>query len=139
MDFKKKYAKSKIHHLGAALNKLRSQHAEIKSEAAKIWAEVDYLRLTKIPDMLDEMEISSVKIKGVGTLGTRMESSCSTKNKDALIEWLRSNSFDSLISTDTVNSGTLKAFINNQIREGEPIPSSDIVKFTTFEMAVITK
>ena len=139
VDFKKKYAKSKIHNLGAAYVKLREQHAEIKSGAAAVWAEVDYLRLTKIPEMLNEMEVSSVKIKGVGTLGTRMEASCSTKDKDALIKWLRSNDFEDLISTDTVNSSTLKAFINNQIKDGGIVPPVDVVKFTPFEMAVVTK
>ena len=138
-DFEKKYAKSKIHNLGQALVKLRKIHQDAKEKNALVWAEVDYLRLHKIPEMLNDMEVSSVKIKGVGTLGARFEASCRTKYKDALIEWLRGNGFNSLISSDVVNSSTLKAFINAQIREGEPYPDASVVKFTSFEMAVITK
>ena len=139
VNYQKKYAKSKIHNLGAALAKLRKTHQVAKDANAEVWHEVDYLRLTRIPELLEEMGITSVKLKGIGTLGTRFESSCSTQDKDALIYWLRENGFDSIISTDTVNSSTLKAFMTNQIREGEPVPPADVVKYTPFEMAVITK
>lgn len=139
ISFEDKYKKSKIHNLGQALAKLRAIHEEAKVKNAEVWAEVDYLRLNKIPEVMAEMEITSVKIKGVGTLGTRFESSCSTQDKDALIAWLKENHFESLISTETVNSGTLKAFINEQLRNGDVVPPAEIVKFTPFEMAVITK
>jgi hypothetical protein len=139
IDYKKKYAKSKLHNLGQALAKLRAQHAEIKEAAALVWAEVDYLRLTRIPEELETQEVTSVKIKGVGTLSTRIESSCSTKDKPALIAWLHENGYESIISQDTINASTLKAFINNQIKAGDEIPSAEIVKFSPYEVAVITK
>ena len=139
VDHRKKYAKSKIHNLGQALNKLRAAHAALKDKAAVIWAEVDYLRFTKIPDTLNDMKLESVKLKGIGTLGVRMESSCSTVDKELLIEWLKERGFNSIISTDTINSSTLKAFVNAQMREGEEVPSADMIKFTAYEMAVITK
>lgn len=139
VNYRKKYAKSKIHNLGAALAKLRRIHLAAADKNALVWAEVDYLRLTRIPELLDEMGITSVKLKGIGTLGTRFEASCKTEDKEALLKWLRKYGYEDLISTDTVNSSTLKSFITNQIREKEKIPPASIVKFTPFEMAVITK
>jgi hypothetical protein len=138
-NYRKKYAKSKIHNLGTALAKLRKTHKTAADKNAEVWAEVDYLRLTRIPELLDEMGITSVKLKGIGTLGTRFEASCSTQDKEALLKWLRKHGYEDLIATDTVNSSTLKSFITNQIRDKEKIPPAKIVKYTPFEMAVITK
>ncbi len=138
MEFKNKYDKAGLQQLGKSFNNLRLKHEKAKRQAAEIWAEVDYLRFTAIPDMMNEQDIQTVTIKGVGRLSLRMEAQCKTVDKQSLFEWLEEIDATELMS-NTVNSSTLKAFILNRIREGEPIPDDGIIKFSTYEMATITK
>jgi len=137
-DYKDAYKGAGIQQLGMSFNKLRIKHQALKDKAAEVWAEVDHLRFTAIPDKMNEEGIQTVTIKGVGRLSLRQEASCSTIDKAALFKWLEENDAADMMS-NTVNSSTLKAFIVGRIREGESIPDDTIIKFGAYDMATITK
>lgn len=137
-EMKEKYEGLSLKQAAKKLQSLRIKHDKQKTAAAETWKEVDYLRLTLIPKLMDEIGTDNIRLEGIGRLSIRVEASCSTLDKEGLFNWLSENGHDELMSS-TVNSSTLKAFVLNQIRDGEEIPNSDIIKFSTYEMATITK
>ena len=137
-SFEEKYAGMKVAELGARYLALREAHQQLKDQAAVVWHEVDYLRFTAIPDGLEAENNESVKVEGVGRIGTRIESACKTIDKDALRDWLVANEAEDLIS-EAINASSLKAFISQRIRDGQPIPGSEIVEFKPFVVGTVTK
>lgn len=117
---------------------LLAVHANLKKQAAEIWHQVDELRLHVIPVEMENQGIESVRIVGIGRLNIREEASCKTLDKPALFDWLRENGLQDII-TEVVNASTLKAFIREQLKEGNPIPNDEIVDFSTYRVASITK
>lgn len=138
IDYKEKYEGAKLPDLALAFKDLRDKHSSIKEQAAEVWSEVDYLRMTAIPEMMEEMGIDTVKLTDIGRISTTVQASCSTVNKDALINWLVEHEFGEIVS-ETVNSSTLKSFVMNQIRDGKEIPDDTIIKFSPYTVATITK
>lgn len=138
IDYEYKYVGSTIADLAGAMKRLNEQHAEIKKQAAVVWAEYDYLRMQAIPKKMADMDIESVKIAGVGRLSIRQEAGCKTLNKGALMEWFREHDLADMIQ-EVVNASTLKAFVREQIREGGEIPGEDVIEFNPYDVASITK
>jgi len=120
------------------LNVLKAQHAGMKTATAKVWKEVDELRFTYIVKKMEEMEIDSAKIVGEGTISIRDEASCKTLNKFGLMDWFRDHDQADMIQ-EVINASTLKAFIREQIREGHEIPNEELIDFSTYQVAVVTK
>ena len=127
-----------IKSLAKRLVELREQHDTAKAIAAIIWAKVDYLRLTLLPDLMDELGTTSMKINGVGRLGLGTSATCKTLDKEALQQWLRDNGHGDLI-VPTINGSSLKAFIGHQIQDAEEIPDESIIEYGTFSLVSITK
>lgn len=100
----------------------------------------DTLRLRVIPEKLDEMGLDNVKITGVGRVSITADAYCSVvaDQKFRLYDWLRDNDHEDLIQ-DNVNSGTLKAFIKEQIKAGNDVPDDTIINFIPYDRASVTK
>lgn len=137
-EMKKKYDGMPLKTVARHHQRLRAKHDKVKAQNAETWSEVDYLRFILIPKLMTELGTDNIKLPGIGRVTVRTEASCSTLDKEALFEWLSQEGHDELMS-NTVNSSTLKAFILNQLRDKEPIPGPDVIKFSTHEMAVINK
>lgn len=99
----------------------------------------DQLRLKVIPDMMDEQNITSVKIAGLGRLGLTADMHVSTvkEKKLEMFDWLRDTGRGDSIQ-ETVNASTLKAMVKQMIREGEEIPDG-LLNVNPFTRASITK
>ena len=136
--YQAKYEGFDINKLAKAMQKTKEKHSQAKDKASEIWHEHDYLRMIAIPKMLESMNISSCKVKGVGTIGTRADASCKTLNSDDLAEWLKTNDLGDIVKS-AVNGSTLKAVMKQRLKDGESLPDSNIVSFEPFEFAVITK
>ncbi len=54
------------------------------------------------------------------------------------MDWFRGHDLDDMIQ-EVINASTLKAFIREQIREGNEIPGDDLIEFSTYTVATITK
>ena len=87
---------------------------------------------------MEEMQIDTAKISGEGTISIRDEASCKTSDKLGLMDWFRDHNHKDMIQ-ETINASTLKAFIREQIREGNEIPDDDMINFSTYQVAVVTK
>lgn len=99
----------------------------------------DHLRMTTVPDQMDEEGITKVAIDGLGTLYVSSDVNVSVLagQKQASFDWLKANGLADLINS-TVNSSTLKAAMKEEIRAGKVIPT-DIYKITPVSRAVIKK
>ncbi len=92
-----------------------------------------------LPARMEEEGIETVRIEGVGRLQTKSDiyCSCPAPNREALQDWLVDHGHGSLIS-QSVNASTLKAFIKEQMKEGNPVPD-DLLDIEPYSMAVIVK
>ncbi len=125
--------------MAKTMKEVRTRLDDAKETSSHLQKQWDDLRKVHIPNKMEEMGIESVRIEGVGTVSERTDAYCSTpaKNKQALYDWLEQHGHGDLI-TDTVNSSTLKAFMKEQILEGNDVPD-DIVNFTPYTYVAITK
>jgi len=128
-----------IKQVAKELIKLRNRHEATKEKNALLWAKIDFIRLILLPEMMDDLGTTSMRIDGVGRLGINTQATCKTLDKEALIDWLRENDHADIIQQDVINGSTLKAFIGHQIKDGEEIPDDKIIDFGTFSQATITK
>jgi len=125
--------------LGKLLAQAKADHAAASEAEKKAKKFYDMLRLSVIPDRMEEEEITSINIADVGRLGVAsdMQTSVLAENRDAFHSWMRENGHGDLVK-ETVHSSTMKAFIKEQIQNGEEIPD-DLVKVHAFMRASITK
>jgi len=112
-------------------------HKALKAQAAEIYAAYEYLRKVAIPRKMEEMGIEMVRLDGIGTVSLRTDAYCTVpaQYREELHDWLRYNGHADLV-TSTVNASTLKAFIKEQMMEGQEVP--DMVKFEPYTYATIT-
>lgn len=98
----------------------------------------DELRKVHIPNKMEDLGMESARIKGVGTISLSADAYCTVPagNRAQVQQWLAENGFESLI-TNTVNASTFKAFIKEQIMEGNDTPD-DLINFTPYTYAKIT-
>lgn len=113
---------------------------EMDDEVKKVKAFVEYMRTQLIPEKMDELDVSSLNIKGFGRLTVSGDMRVSVRGgmKEALFDWLDNNGFKGLI-TETVNSSTLKAFVKEQREKGSEIPGDDLINVHYFSRASVTK
>lgn len=92
-----------------------------------------------LPARMEEEGIETVRIEGIGRLQTKSDiyCNCPAPNREALQDWLVDHGHGSLIS-QSVNASTLKAFIKEQMKEGNPVPD-DLLNIEPYSMAVIVK
>jgi hypothetical protein len=118
----------------AAIRKELDDAKEAASGFQQMW---DHLRIQLIPEKMEDSGLENARISGVGTLTLATDAWVSTKNSQELFKWLEDHEHGDLI-TETVNPSTLKAFLKEQVRNGEDIPDEEIVKFTPYTYAKIT-
>ena len=109
--------------------------AEVKTPAEEVF---NALRFTVIPNMMDEQDIRTINIEGVGRVGITDDISLSVVDKDAMFEWLTDNDLEDLIKPN-VNAQTLAATVRKRIKEGKPLPKDNILKVTPVVRASITR
>jgi hypothetical protein len=99
----------------------------------------DFLRVTKIPQMMEDSGIRNLNVEGVGrvSLTADMHVSVKSEMKEKFYEWLRDNGRGDLIQPN-VNASTLKATVKNMVREGEEYPE-ELLNVSPFTRASITK
>lgn len=125
---------------------MAEQMKEIKGmldEAARIktalQTKFDALRIDIVPEAMESMGIESTNITGVGRLSVTadMRVSIPSGGNEEALKWLRDSGFGDLIKPG-VNSSTLKAFVKEQIKKGNPIPEK-LFNIYPFMRATITK
>lgn len=99
----------------------------------------DFLRITKIPQVMEDEGIQRLSVDGVGRVSLTADMHVSVKEgqKEAFYSWLRDNGREDLIQP-TVNSSTLKATVKNMVKQGEVFPD-ELLNVNPFTRASITK
>ena len=133
----KDFEEMNLKELAAQAQQTRYQYDQLKKQSGQLWRELETLQRKWMPDKMEELGIESVRLDGIGTISLRYDAHCTTpaKNKHLLMEWLEAHGHADLIN-ETVNGSTLKAFMKEQMLEGNPIPD-DIVKFEPYTLAVV--
>lgn len=145
MKWMEKYGDMSYAELGKAYTKLKQDIDLLKQEQKNLSAEFDYLRLSVIPDKLEEDEMSSINIKGVGRLGLTMDAYVTVlaENREAFYQWLEDNGHGGIIKPYAQPS-TVKAFAKDMTKrfaEGDmdcELPE-DLIKVEPFYRATVTK
>ena len=138
-EYSDKYAGMSLKDTAICMAKLREQHTLEKATAAAVWREHEYLAKNVLPEMMEEMGITSVNLDGLGRLEIRHDASCSIppENKLDVYDWVRNNGYEDLIQ-GTINSSTFKAQVKKWIKDGEDFPM-DLIKFNPFDNAVLVR
>jgi len=138
MSWEEKYAGKSIAELAQAMRDVKACYDDTKAQNSEVYKEFDFLRLTLVPNMMEEMGLSSTNVTGVGrlTITSDLHASIPAAVREEGYEWLRENGHGDLIKP-TVNASTFKAFCKEQIREGEELP--ECFKVEAFDRASLTK
>lgn len=127
-----------LRELCAEMKELQQEALNLKALAAEVKIPLDNLRLRKIPDLMQALEVKTATFQGLGRVQTAPDLYCSTakgRKMDAM-QWLRDCGYDDMIS-ETYNSGTMKALIRRLMVEGSDVP--DFMNVTPFVRASIVK
>lgn len=118
---------------------LRGRLDTVRGIASDLQKAYDFISQNVLPERMEEEEISTLTVKGVGRLQIKSDIRCSvlSANRTKLHEWLESNGHGSLIS-ESVNPSTLKAFVKDLMKNGHDIPD-DIIKIDPYSQASITR
>ena len=124
--------------LCARMQELQNQK-EIQDEASKaLGAEIDNLRLKKIPEMMDQLEVKNATFQGIGRVQLAADLYWSTKagQKDAAMLWLRDMGLDDMIS-ESYNATSMKALVRRLMVDGVELP--ECLNVTPYIRASIVK
>ncbi len=131
--------KMTIQELSARQRELSETLDLIKRLSAITNAEYDAIRLSVLPEKMDEEDITNITIAGVGrvTVQSDIYFSIPAGSRDEAYEWLRKNGHGDLIQ-ETVNSSSGKAWAKELLKKGT-LPPEELFKVTPFSRAQITK
>lgn len=111
--------------------------------AARVKAEIqkfhDFLTINVVPEMMEEQEVDTLKVPGVGRLQCSSDIRCTVPaaKKELLGKWLAENGHGALVKR-TINPSTLKVLIKDLIKGGKNWPSN-IVKVDPYSRATVVK
>ncbi len=123
------------------LQRLKGIADEAKLARTEAYAEYDEYRCKTVPDLMNDAEINSITIKGIGRLGLTEDAYASIKKdmKEEAYAWVEEIEGDRSLVVETINSSTLKAWLKEIQKQGEVDIPEDIFSFTPFQRASITK
>ena len=127
---------------GAKLRNLKDRKAIAEEALTQINKEIVEMETVTLPKLMDDNDIPSFKIKGVGTifLSTEVYASVLKEDRPKLYDWLREHGHGAMV-TDWVFPISLTAFVKKQLddqldnglNDGNVLP--DFVKATKIPTA----
>lgn len=135
----KEYAGMSIPELAGRIRVLKEEldeKAAIKARAQKIY---DHLTISIVPDRMDDENIQTMKVEGVGRLQTKADirCACPAPNREELEKWLKDHNHGAMIGS-SVNSSLLKAFVKEQMKQNGEWPEM-LLKVEPFSKASVVK
>lgn len=112
---------------------------EEREEATKLLkAQLDDLRLRRIPEMMEVLEVKTATFDGIGRVQLAGDLYCSTAKgrKDEAMQWLRDCGYEDMIS-ESYNATSMKALIRRLLIDGMEVP--EFMQVTPFTRASIVK
>lgn len=125
--------------LCAEMKSLQEQKADLEVQEKAINAQLDELRLKKIPELMESLEVKNATFEGLGRVQLAADLYASTREgkKAEAMQWLRDCGYEDMI-TETYNASSLKALFRRQLAEGVDIPE-EIFNVAPFVRASIVK
>jgi hypothetical protein len=122
-----------------AMSTLQNRKEAMEDQLKLINKEFDFLRITKIPTVMEEDGVDRINVTGIGrvSLTADMHVSVKADQKAAFFEWLRDNGRGDLLQ-ENINPSTLKATVKGMFKKGEDIPDT-LLNVSPFTRASITK
>ena len=144
-DWMVQYGDMNYPDLGRRMVELKKEIDDVSQKKKDLQAEFDFLRLSVIPDKMENDEMSSIDIKGVGRLGLTLDAHVTVlkDNRGEFYAWLEENGHGGMIAP-YAQPGTVKAWAKDMFKrdaEGEEdceLPE-DLIKVEPFFRASITK
>lgn len=130
---------STLREMCVAMKTLQNKALDLKAQAAEVKIPLDDLRLRKIPELMQHLEVKTATFQGLGRVQTAPDLYASTKKgkKPDAMQWLRDCGYEDMI-TETYNASSLKALFRRQLVEGVAIPD-EIFNVAPFIRASIVK
>lgn len=132
---------------GLNLRDLAAQQAGFKADvenyerlAKEAKKKFDYLRKIAIPNKMDEMGVEGINLTDIGRVSLRSDLYAGIKKdqQGRAYQWLADNGFEDLVK-DYVHYSTLKAFLNERLKEGDVELPEDIFTAEPYTYAAISK
>lgn len=121
------------------LLKAKDGHAELDKAIKRIYHVKDMLEKYLMPKVLEDEGLDKISVPELGkTFASQTKTSASFWDKEKGYAWLRENGHEDMIQ-ETVNAGTLSAFVRNMMINEGIDPPEDIVKVSTYNTTGITK
>ncbi len=121
------------------MRRLEMTKDELEEKLKSINFQLDALRLKKIPELMETLELRNATFAGVGRVQLAADLYASTREgkKEDAMQWLRDCGYEGMI-TETYNASSLKALFRRQMAEGVTPPEA-IFSITPFVRASIVK
>lgn len=134
-----KYDGMSLVDLVQAMSTLQNRKESVEEQLKIINKEFDFLRITKIPTVMEDEGVDRISVTGIGrvSLTADMHVSVKAEKKSDFFVWLRDNGRSDLLQ-ENVNPSTLKAAVKKMLRDGEDWPD-DMLNVSPFTRASITK
>lgn len=118
---------------------LQMKATELKAQGAEVKIDLDFLRMKKIPDLMEHLQVQTTTFKGLGRVQLASDLRASTKKgmKPQAMQWLRDLGYDGMIQ-ETYNASTIKSLFRQQIKDGI-MPPDEIFNIYPFTRASIVK
>lgn len=121
------------------MRELEASKDELEEQLKSVNRSLDELRLKKIPELMETLELRNATFAGVGRVQLASDLYASTREgrKADAMQWLRDCGYEGMI-TETYNASSLKALFRRQMAEGV-MPPDKIFSVTPFIRASIVK
>lgn len=121
----KDHARTKgIVELAQVMDKVQILTENIDRSKKELQKFYDWMRMSIVPDKMDEAGVESMQVTGVGRLYLTASLNASIKAgaKESAYQYLQDHGHGDIIGT-TVNASSLKALAKDKIRNNDPLPS----------------
>lgn len=131
------YRSAPLQEIARVMKKLQDLHEAFDESKKRIGVLFDDVRVKYLPAKMDEEDITSFKVDGLGTVSLTDDLRVKVLDHSKEFEWLEEIGSGDLISS-TVNAQSLKALIRRRLVAGIDVPQ-DIFEVSTFTRASVTK
>ena len=127
---------SDLRRLVLNMKQVQERKDALEKQLKAVNLELDDLRLKRIPELMDSLEVKNATFEGLGRVQLASDLYCSTKagQKEQAMQWLRDCGYAEMIS-ETYNASSMKALIRRMIVDGVEPP--EFLSVTAFIRASI--
>lgn len=118
---------------------LKEAHTALESARKEIGKHVEFLNKSLIPSKLEHAGLDKIQVPELArSFYILTKTSCSMLDKEKGMEWLRDRG-DGVLIAETVNAGTLAAYMTSLVTDEGIDPPEDIFKLSTYRTTGISK